>query len=288
MSARVLSRIVAAGHQSAKFGSKSMAKLKTRSETERNKKRASIIIPCWNQVRYTRQCVRSVLRWTRAPFELILVDNGSTDGTAAFLSELRESAGARIIANRRNLGFARAVNQGMASANGKYLVWLNNDAVVTREWLDRLIACAERSPRIAAVGPVVNGDDGRRPMNLNWAAAALALANGGKTFRAAWLTGYCLLLKRAAVRRVGPLDLRFEEGGYEDYDYCLRLRRAGYELAVAQDAFVFHHWHRSFASGAKHRERMAANRRVFRDKWRRVLEAPASVMPPRQPSPPRR
>lgn len=198
-----------------------------------------------------------------------MIDNGSTDGTAAYLETLRRAGDARVIRNRKNIGFAMAINQGMRQAEGDYLVWLNNDTLVTPGWLDRLVACAERSPSIGAVGPVVNNEDAG-PVSPDKLAAALALRNAGRSFAAPWLIGYCLLLKREAVEQAGSLDRRFRRGFYEDYDYCLRLRQAGYEIRVAQDAFVFHHWHQSFGRGPRLAQAVTANRKLFIDKWCRL------------------
>ena len=103
---------------------------------------ASVIVPCWNQREFTRLCVQGLLRHTRRPWELIVIDNGSTDGTGEYLAGVQDASGVpvTIIANAQNVGFPRAINQGLQAARGEYLVLLNNDAVVTDGWLDQLIA----------------------------------------------------------------------------------------------------------------------------------------------------
>jgi glycosyltransferase involved in cell wall biosynthesis len=105
---------------------------------------ASIIIPCWNQLEFTRQCIAALLRHTHGPWELIIIDNGSTDGTAAYLANLRDAAPlpVTLISNTRNLGFPAAINQGLRCARGDYLVLLNNDVVVTEGWLNQLVGLA--------------------------------------------------------------------------------------------------------------------------------------------------
>jgi glycosyltransferase involved in cell wall biosynthesis len=106
---------------------------------------ASIIIPCWNQLAFTRQCLQSVFRHTRLAFELIVVDNGSTDGTGAYLAGVADAARVpvTVIGNATNQGFPAAINQGLKAARGGYLVLLNNDVVVTDGWLDQLVALVE-------------------------------------------------------------------------------------------------------------------------------------------------
>jgi GT2 family glycosyltransferase len=106
---------------------------------------ASIIVPCWNQLEFTRQCITALRSYTRQPWELIVIDNGSTDGTAAYLSGVQDAAAVpvTVISNSINRGFPAAINQGLQQASGEYLVLLNNDVVVTDAWLDQLIALAD-------------------------------------------------------------------------------------------------------------------------------------------------
>ncbi len=112
----------------------------------------SIIVPCCNQVTFTRLCVAALVRHTRPDWELIAVDNGSTDGTGLYLAGVRDAATVpvKIVTNSQNLGFPRAINQGLEAARGEYLVLLNNDAVVTDGWLDQLIALSRLTVRDCA------------------------------------------------------------------------------------------------------------------------------------------
>lgn len=119
---------------------------------------ASVIVPCFGQLAYTRHCLAALTRHTRSPWELILVDNGSADATAAYLDGVRDTAPfpVTVITNPTNRGFPAACNQGLKAACGDYLVLLNNDAVVTNAWLTQLIALADSTPRIGMTGPVSN------------------------------------------------------------------------------------------------------------------------------------
>ena len=101
---------------------------------------ASIIILCCNELGYTRPCLQSVLQHTRRPYELILIDNGSSDGTAEHLEELRQrNECVKVIHNAKNLGYPAGCNQGIVQAHGRYVVFLNNDTIVTESWLEGLI-----------------------------------------------------------------------------------------------------------------------------------------------------
>jgi len=108
---------------------------------------ASIIIPCWNQLEYTRSCLPALVRNTRRPWELIFIDNGSTAGTGVYLAGVQDVAPVPVtfVSNAQNLGFPAAINQGLKAARGHFMVLLNNDAVVTDGWLNQLTALADGS-----------------------------------------------------------------------------------------------------------------------------------------------
>jgi glycosyltransferase involved in cell wall biosynthesis len=102
----------------------------------------SIIIPCWDQIQFFQQCFAALKEHTRPAWELIVIDNGSTDGTATYLPGARDMAPVpvTIVTNSANLGFPAAINRGLQLARGDNSVLLNNDVVVTDGWLDQLIA----------------------------------------------------------------------------------------------------------------------------------------------------
>jgi glycosyltransferase involved in cell wall biosynthesis len=104
----------------------------------------SVIIPCWNQLEFTRKCLHALFRQTAPSWELIVVDNGSTDGTGSYLAGVQDASPApvTVIANSTNRGFPAAINQGLQYARGEYIVLLNNDVVVTEGWLPQLIGLA--------------------------------------------------------------------------------------------------------------------------------------------------
>ena len=114
---------------------------------------ASIVIPVFNQLKYTKLCLESIMQNTDYPYELIFIDNGSTDDTPEYLHKVHN---ARVIRNERNLGFPKAINQGIRESRGRYVVVLNNDTLVTPSWLSRMVRCAERDERIGIVGVMTN------------------------------------------------------------------------------------------------------------------------------------
>ncbi len=187
----------------------------------------SIIIATFNQVEYTRQCVESVRRFTDEPYEIIFVDNGSTDGTARYLESV---AGAKLVRNQANRGFPAAVNQGIAAAAGDQILLLNNDTIMTTGWLGRMIAALRSDPKIGLVGPCSNSVGGEQRVDAHYDslpgldafAWERSKAHDGAIEDTHRLIGFCLLIRRAVIDEIGLLDERFGIGCYEDDDYCVR------------------------------------------------------------------
>ncbi len=234
----------------------------------------SIIIVTHNQLAYTRQCVESIYRCTDEPFELVFVDNGSTDGTPEYLRSLAE---AKVVANGENRGFPAAVNQGIREAAGNQVLLLNNDCLATTGWLARLLRALHRDPRIGLVGPCSNCVSGEQQVavtyddvdELDGFSWDWGKAHDGCTEDTDRLVGFCLLIRREVVDKVGLLDEQFGVGCFEDDDYCLRAIREGYRAVIARDAFVHHFGGRTFVgSGVDFAALMSQNERLFRAKWR--------------------
>ncbi|MEX0717774.1 MAG: glycosyltransferase [Planctomycetaceae bacterium] len=233
----------------------------------------SIVIPVHDQLDYTRQCLESVRFRTDGPYELIVVDNGSADGTTGYL---RARSDVRLIENPRNHGFAVACNQGIEAARGDRILLLNNDTLVTTGWLDRLHAALDRDPKIGLVGPCSNRVSGPQQIPIDYTDLAsldgFAWDRGkrhhGELEETERLVGFCLLLRREVVERVGLFDERFGLGNFEDDDYCRRAREAGFRAVIARDAFVHHFGGRTFiGSGIDHGALMRRNAQLYREKW---------------------
>lgn len=248
----------------------------------KNKKpRISVIIPVYNALEDLRRCVDSLARTAPGLYELILVDNGSAPATARYIRGLR---GAVKIRHSENLGFARAVNAGLRAARGEYLAVVNSDVAFFDGGLQGLAACLDADPGAGACGPLTNRTVGvqrvvldpkveRDPRALGAFAQAMALKFRGEAYDIHRLVGFCFMVRRAACESVGLLDERFGTGCFEDFDYSLRLRQAGWRLKAVKDVFVWHRHHASF-DGHDHFYACASkNREVFVDKWcRKALE----------------
>jgi GT2 family glycosyltransferase len=240
---------------------------------------ASIIIVTFNGLVFTRLCLESLLANTEdGSYEAIVVDNGSHDRTGQYLRALSQRhPQVRVILNRENVGFGPATNQGLAVARGETLALLNNDTIVPPSWLTRL-SHHLAAPDIGLVGAVTGFAGNEARININYRtygeleefARARADAHRGETLDIPVAEMFCVALRRDVYERLGPLDERFEIGMFEDDDYSLRARRAGYRVVCAEDTFVHHFGQASFgqlvASGARGRL-FQANQRRFEEKW---------------------
>ena len=220
--------------------------------------RVSVGIVTYNQKHLTELCLASVLRATEYPnIEIIVVDNGSTDGTREWLQEREaELPLLRVVLNDTNEGFAAGCNRAFAEARGEILCFLNNDTVVTRGWLSAMVRELESSPRIGMVGPSTNGvanaarvEPGYTGLHdLEAWAADFVWTHRDESFAIPMLALYCAAVPRRVWEEVGPLDEGYATGMFEDDDFSRRLRKAGYELRCVRGSWV-HHWQQaSFGS----------------------------------------
>ena len=216
-----------------------------------------------------QRCLASVLHAGDYPHRLILVDDGSSDETRAFLSDFaRQAPGVELVHRSGPAhGYTLAANAGLRASSSDYVILLNSDTIVGGDWIRRLLACAESSPAVGAVGPLSNAasyqsvprlraGDGdwavnELPDHLSVEGMSSVVASASPTLypRVPFLNGFCLAIKRDLLEAIGEFDEQtFPDGYCEESDFCIRARSAGFELAVADDAFVFHAKSRSYAS----------------------------------------
>ena len=245
--------------------------------------RASIVIVTFNSLVFTKLCIESVIANTEFPgYELIVVDNRSTDGTVEYLRELaRVHSHVTVLFNDSNRGFAPANNQALALAKGDVLVLLNNDTIVPPGWLPGLSRVLD-DPAIGLAGPVTNRASNEAQVVASYRtygemvtfALQRAQHERGNLLDVGVLTMYCLAMRRDVHERIGPLDERFEIGMFEDDDYAMRAREAGYRVVCVEDTFV-HHFGQASLGGASHGfgKLFRRNQKRWEKKWGRTWEA---------------
>jgi GT2 family glycosyltransferase len=245
--------------------------------------KTSVVIPVFNKVEFTFQCLRSLLReLAGGDTEVIVVNNASTDETREVLSHFGGLV--RVIDNETNRGFVDACNQGAGVARGRFLVFLNNDTVVLPGWLDALVETAERDHRAGAVGSLFLYPDGRVQ------EAGAILWSNGEAFHYGWgrsaedrrftfarevdyCSGASLLIRRELFERLGGFDRRYAPAYYEDADLCMGVRSLGYAVVYQPLSRLIHYEGatagRDTRTGFKHYQ--VVNREKFYEKWRDTL-----------------
>ena len=240
---------------------------------------ATIIVLTWDNLDFTRRCLDSVLADQTYPnFQVVVVDNASSDGTVEYLRELsgRESR-VHVIFNDTNLGFAAGNNLGLRQAKAsEFVVLLNNDTVVPRGWLARLLRHA-RKPEVGLVGPVTNWTGNEARIEVSYSdlkdmepfARSYIAAHPGQVFDIRVLAMFCVAMRRSIVDTVGLLDERYERGNFEDDDYARQVRQAGYRVICAEDVFVHHQGMASFSKldEAEYKGLFELNKKRYEEKW---------------------
>jgi len=238
----------------------------------------SIVILTHNNLNYTRLCLESIYEKTAYPnFEVILVDNASEDGSQGFLRDFAAGhENCRIILNDQNVGFAKGNNQGIELAQGDVIVFLNNDTVVTRGWLAGLVKPLAFE-KIGLVGPITNSSPNASQVEVDYGsleemdayAQVITAEHSGRMFEIPMLIFFCTAIRREVINIVGLLDEGFGVGMFEDNDYAMRVKRAGYRVVCVEDVFV-HHWGSATLSQLPDRSYWQLhkdNRQRFEKKW---------------------
>lgn len=221
----------------------------------------SIIIPVFNQIAYTRQCLAALYATLAAfPHEIVIVDNGSNDGSGAFLKESAAQHGQlKIVSFAENRGFSQACNEGAKQAIGEFLLFLNNDTVPQPGWLAPLLEVGRTagvgvvgskllypdSQTINHAGYVYNRDLGGFYPLYHRCAADFWGVNKRRDYQA--LLGACILIKKDLFMKIGM----FNDYGLEDIDLCLKVREAGLRVVYEPRSVVLHYGSVTLANSPK-------------------------------------
>ena len=253
--------------------------LVSHAESKTRDPMVSVIVVTYNNLEFTRACLSSLDKNTDHDFlEIIVVDNNSSDDSAAFLKEWVAGASNRkLILNADNRGFAAANNQGLVVAAGDYLVLLNNDTYVTPGWVRTLFRHLQRDPSIGLIGPVTNNIGNEAKIDIHYqnmeemveVSGEYVRRHLGQTFPLHTAAFFCVMFSRSLYEKVGPLDEAFGRGFFEDDDYCRRIEQIGLRVVCAEDVFIHHHLSASF-NKLKSADRQALfeqNKLIYEAKW---------------------
>lgn len=234
----------------------------------------SIVILTFNKIEYTKKCLESIKKYTKnEEIEIIMVDNGSTDDTRLWLKEQKDI---KCIFNDKNEGFPKGCNIGIKnSKNDNDILLLNNDTIVTENWLSNLRKCLYSDNDIGAVGPITNSSPYYQAISvpydneeeLHKFCQKHNVSNKDLWEQRQKLIGFCMLIKRKALDKVGFLDERFSPGNYEDDDISIRLIESGYRLFLCKDTFIHHYGSASFSDNESYHNLLCRNEEKFRKKW---------------------
>ena len=206
----------------------------------------SIIIVNWNAKAYLKGCFESILSQTFTDYEIILVDNASSDGSVVFVKDNFPQV--RIITNNENMGFAQGNNIGIENSTGKIIVLFNPDAIADKEWLSILVNVIQSSEKIAAVAGKMYylGDKyGKDAVFCTWSkinpysASPYNFHDDEPISKVDYLSGAAMVIKRDILEKIGLLDSDYFLY-FEETDLCARMIRGGYDLMYVPSGIVWH------------------------------------------------
>lgn len=237
--------------------------------------KTSIIILTYNNFLYTKECIESIRKYTdKNTYEIKVVDNNSSDETVSWLKMQKDL---KIIYNKENIGFPKGVNAGIKKAQKENdILLLNNDTIVTSNWLKNLKKCLYSDSSIGAVGPVCNQDENKQGSLLNYSNALEMqkkaikhnISNSDKWEEKVFLIGYCLLIKRKVFDKIKYLDEKYSPGYIEDNDLSIKISNLGYRLILCHDVFIHHYLGTAFRKDLnKFYPILNKNRKYFKRKW---------------------
>ncbi|MCD9025965.1 glycosyltransferase family 2 protein [Cohnella silvisoli] len=236
-------------------------------------KKATIVIPTYNQLDFLQGCISSIRKHTDIPYEIIVVDSASTDGTVEWCR--REKV--PFISLPRNEGFSVACNKGLLLSSGDTLVLLNSYTLVTHGWLSNLSAALYSGSDIGIVGPITNYASGPQQAHYPFEnidefqriAAEVNVSNPNKWKRFERVVGICFVFHRELMDKIGLLDEQFSVGDYEYDDFCLRAKLVGYSILVCHDTLIYHEGSATLLQeGIQEQQKLVErNYQLFMDKW---------------------
>jgi GT2 family glycosyltransferase len=235
----------------------------------------SIIIPCYNQHEVTIECLNSIKDNTTLEHEIIIIDNGSDPR----FENINLPINCHIVRNEENLGFPKAVNQGIEISKGEYIILLGNDVIVTPDWEWRLVKYLQRG--FSIVSPVTNYCAGMQKTfarvysnrkELDSIAKDISIASNGIVSEVNWIIGFCMAFSKELVGEIGLLDDSNWPCCGEDIEYCLRAKDKGKKIGIIEEVYVHHIGSVTLSDmdnrgEIDYKELCLRNENIIREKW---------------------
>jgi GT2 family glycosyltransferase/Flp pilus assembly protein TadD len=240
----------------------------------------SVIILNYNGLEDIRICLESIKRNTPEDHEIIVVDNGSTDGSLEYLRSLPDIM---LVENPTNIGCPPARAQAMCLARGDYVILLDNDSIVTKDWVKQFVNHAKAHSDIGIIGPRSNYVSGiQLVQNVSYKdineleefASNFARQYQGQLTPTIRLVGLCMFISRKVIDKIGNIDASFGKFGFEDDDYTWRAYIAGFRAVIANDIFIHHSGGPQGRGDSRYNQLLIDAWEVFKQKWELPKELP--------------
>lgn len=263
--------------------------IKKRVFLDKTKSDIDIIVCVHNAIDDFKKCIDSIIINTNADFNLIIVDDGSDNNIDEYIKTIKLNNLVKI-RNKKAKGYTFAANQGLKISKSSFVVLLNSDTIVTKNWINKMINCANSDPKIGMVGPLSNTASWQSIPEIendgDWANNEIPISHNIDQYgylvekdsvvlypRLNFLNGFCLLIKRELINNIGYLDENnFGKGYGEENDYCIRAIKNGWELAVADDTFIFHAQSKSYSNEKRVELCRIANEKLISKHGESIIE----------------
>lgn len=205
----------------------------------------SVIFPNFNGGTEPQECIASIgkLNYPKNKLEIIMVDNASTDGSCKKIE--KEFKQVIIIKNKSNLGFAKAINQGIKKSKGSYLFVTNDDIVFEKKSIKNLVDYATKNKKAGILSGKIYLKSNRQKLSADgykinkWTGDIKIYRTPEKLKEPEWVPGCAMLIKKAVVKKIGLFDTNFSHS-FEDVDYCFRARKKNFKIVYLPQAKFWH------------------------------------------------